>query len=70
MSLGKSCPRLADASLEEIGRRKSRMISACMHMRMHLSSLPMTKVISLSKKPYGTLKKLKRQNESFSDLRT
>jgi predicted CopG family antitoxin len=28
----------------------------------------MTKVISLSEKAYGTLKKLKRSNESFSDL--
>jgi predicted CopG family antitoxin len=28
----------------------------------------MTKVISLSEKAYGTLKKLKRPNESFSDL--
>ena len=28
----------------------------------------MTKVISLSERAYGTLKKLKRPNESFSDL--
>ena len=28
----------------------------------------MTKVISLSEKAYGTLKKLKRRNESFSDV--
>jgi predicted CopG family antitoxin len=28
----------------------------------------MTKVISLSDKAYGTLKKLKRQKESFSDV--
>ena len=28
----------------------------------------MTKVISLSERAYGTLKKLKRTNESFSDL--
>jgi len=28
----------------------------------------MTKVISLSEKAYGTLKRLKRPNESFSDL--
>jgi len=28
----------------------------------------MTKVISLSEKAYGTLKKLKRPNESFSEL--
>jgi predicted CopG family antitoxin len=28
----------------------------------------MTKVISLSEKAYGTLRKLKRPNESFSDL--
>ncbi len=28
----------------------------------------MTKVISLSEKAYGTLKKLKRPNESFSDV--
>ena len=28
----------------------------------------MTKVISLSERAYGTLKKLKRPNESFSDV--
>ncbi len=28
----------------------------------------MTKVISLSERAYGTLKKLKRSNESFSDV--
>jgi predicted CopG family antitoxin len=28
----------------------------------------MTKVISLSEKAYGTLKKLKREDESFSDV--
>jgi len=30
--------------------------------------LAMTKVISLSERAYGTLKKLKRPNESFSEL--
>lgn len=31
-------------------------------------AVPMTKVISLSEKAYGTLKKRKRPNESFSDV--
>lgn len=40
---------------------------------MHITSFiasdrPMTKVISLSEEPYGTLKKSKRANESFSDV--
>ncbi|MFI5449681.1 MAG: antitoxin VapB family protein [Candidatus Bathyarchaeia archaeon] len=34
---------------------------------MHIQTV-MTKIISLSEKAYGTLKKLKRPNESFSDL--
>jgi predicted CopG family antitoxin len=37
-------------------------------MRMYILCIPMTKVISLSEKAYGTLKKLKRQDESFSDV--
>ena len=36
-----------------------------MHMHIVLS---MTKVVSLSKKAYQTLKDLKRPNESFSDV--
>lgn len=36
-------------------------------MRIRMHSL-MTKVISLSERAYGTLKKLKRPNESFSDV--
>jgi predicted CopG family antitoxin len=36
-------------------------------MRIHAYN-GMTKVISLSERAYGTLKKLKRSNESFSDL--
>ena len=37
-------------------------------MYMHISISLMTKVISLSEKAYGTLKKLKREGESFSDV--
>jgi predicted CopG family antitoxin len=33
----------------------------------HIEAI-MTKVISLSERAYGTLRKLKRPNESFSDL--
>ena len=36
-------------------------------MRMHMRRC-MTKVISLSEKAYATLRKLKRANESFSDV--
>jgi predicted CopG family antitoxin len=34
----------------------------------YICTVPMTKVISLSEKAYGTLKKRKRPNESFSDV--
>ncbi len=37
-------------------------------MRIHIYKALMTKVISLSERAYGTLKKLKRSNESFSDV--
>ena len=37
-------------------------------MHMHILAIELTKVISLSEKAYGTLKKLKRQDESFSDV--
>ena len=37
-------------------------------MHMYILNGSMTKVISLSEKAYGTLKKLKRQDESFSDV--
>lgn len=37
-------------------------------MHMYISIGSMTKVISLSEKAYGTLKKLKREDESFSDV--
>jgi len=36
-------------------------------MRIHIYT-SMTKVISLSERAYGRLKKLKRPNESFSDV--
>jgi predicted CopG family antitoxin len=40
-----------------------------MHIYAHTHTQPeLTKVISLSERAYGTLKKLKRPNESFSDL--
>jgi len=38
-----------------------------MYANTHLQTA-MTKIISLSEKTYATLKKLKRLNESFSDL--
>jgi predicted CopG family antitoxin len=37
-------------------------------MRIYISISLMTKVISLSEKAYATLKKLKRGDESFSDV--
>lgn len=37
-------------------------------MRIYITISLMTKVISLSEKAYGTLKKLKRGDESFSDV--
>ncbi len=40
----------------------------CIYMRICISISLMTKVISLSEKAYGTLKKLKREDESFSDV--
>lgn len=41
------------------------MLHIYAHTHMHEL---MTKVISLSERAYGTLKKLKRPNESFSEL--
>jgi predicted CopG family antitoxin len=41
--------------------------SEYIYMRIHICRL-MTKVISLSERAYVTLKKLKRPNESFSDV--
>jgi len=39
-----------------------------MYMRFYISRVLMTKVISLSEIAYETLNKLKRPNESFSDV--
>ena len=50
------------------GGTPNSVAAQCIYMRICISVSLMTKVISLSEKAYGTLKKLKREDESFSDV--